>query len=303
MVLVETIILIIALAAVISSIDFIAKTTSNITHSIKVPEYLASTIVLSFVMSVPVILLLFLSNLYDVPVFGISVLIGFVMTLITLVMGLFLFFNRIEVEHEGHRNSTFMWAAALLFLIISMDKFIDRVDALFLLTLFSFYVLYMMYRTKKAREYIFLKRRPVNMVLYPLSLFTVVLSSIAVFGALLALNTSINLSFTVVGFILIGPLMALPMWDVIKNVFTSRKLVFDNMMGNIVIGLTLAPGIIAMITPIPLSSSFDFIPLMMLNVVCLSFAMLTRLRNSMHKRTGIVLIAAFVGFVLYSLFI
>jgi Ca2+/Na+ antiporter len=102
----------------------------------------------------------------------------------------------------------------------------------------------------------------------------------------------------------VGPIIALPILDIIKNAFSSSQMTFDNIMGNIVVSMTLIPGIIAIFTPIPLSvyGVFDLMPLVILNIVCLSFAMITRLKTSLHRKTGVFLILAFLFFIAYSLF-
>jgi Ca2+/Na+ antiporter len=248
-------------------------------------------------------LILFFANLYDFPVFGMSVLIGFAITTITLIMGIFLFFNEVPIVYEGHRNATFMWSAALLLFIVSMDRFIDRMDAIFLLVLFAFYTLYIWYRTGKSKDYVFLKRRAAHMILYPVSIFAIIASCFLVMSASVNVERILNLPDALLGLLIIGPVLSLPMLDVIKNVFGSATLTFDNIMGNVIAAVTLMPGIIALITPIPLSigDSFNIVPLIMLNAVCLSFAMITRMERSVHKKTGMVLILIFIAYLAYSL--
>lgn len=302
MVVIELTLLIIGLATVISSLDFISKTTSNITHSLGIPEYLASTIILSFVVSIPAMILLFFSNFYDVPLFGFSVLIGFAITTITLVMGVFLYFNEVPIVYEGYRNATFMWSSALLLFVVSFDRFIDRVDAMFLLSLFVFYVIYITYRTGKSKEYVFFRRRPAHMILYPLSIFAIIVSSFLVLGASLNVDALLNIPTAKFGLLLVGPILAFPMFNVIRGVFGSSRLTFDNLLGNIVIGLTLIPGIVALIMPLPIGDgNFHIFSLLLLNVVCLSFAIITRLRESIYKKTGVILIMAFVFFFIHYL--
>ena len=295
----ELILFIIGIATVISSTNFIAKSTSNITHSFGIPEYLASTIIISFIFSLPTLLIMVLSNFYDIPMIGISTIIGFAIATMTLVMGIFLIMNEVPVEYEGYRNSTFMWAAALLFFIVAIDNFIDRTESVFMLLLFAFYTAYIYYRTEKSKEYIYLKTRPTNILLYPLALFAVIISSFVVVGSVILLGSALPIPTNVLGLIMFGTLFSLPMLDVIKNVFKSSKLTFDSIIGNVVITLTLIPGISAFILPIAYQNLFsiNILPIIFLNVICLSFAMLTRTMRSMHRKTGYVLVSAFVLYV------
>lgn len=297
---VELILFIIGFATVISSTNFIAKSTSNITHSFGIPEYLASTIIISFIFSMPNLLIMLLSNIYDIPVLGLSTIIGFSVATMTLVMGIFLIKNEVPVEYEGYRNSTFMWAAALLFFIVSIDKFIDRMEAIFMLLLFAFYVIYIYYRTEKSKEYIYLKTRPVNILLYPLAVFAIAMSSFVTVGSVILLGGSIGISMELLGLIIFGTLLSLPMLDVIKNLFKSSKLTFDSIIGNVVVTLTLLPGLSALVLPITYGTNFrgGIMPLVFLNVICLSFAMLTRATRSIHHKTGFALIAAFFVYVI-----
>jgi Ca2+/Na+ antiporter len=297
----ETILFIIGIVTVVSSINFISKSTSNITHSLGIPEYLASTIIISIICSLPVLLIMFFSNIYDIPLLGISTMIGFALTTLTLVMGIFLIRNEVPVEYEGYRNATFMWASALVLLVSTMDRFIDRMEAIFLLMLFAFYVLYIYYRTGKSKEYVYLKTRPMNVLLYPLAIFAVVLSSFVVVGSLILFGGNLPVSINILGLVAFGLIFGLPMLNVIKNVFSSTKLTFDSIIGVVVVSLTLVPGISALILPIAYNNLFkiETYPIIFLNIVCLSFAMLTRARRSIHRKTGFALIAAFVLFVLF----
>jgi Ca2+/Na+ antiporter len=245
-----------------------------------------------------------LSNFYDLSIIGISTIIGFGVATMTLVMGLFLIMNEVPVEYEGYRNSTFLWAAALLFFIATLDNFIDRTESVFMLLLFAFYVIYIYYRTEKSKEYIYLKTRPTNILLYPLALFAVIISSFVVVGSVALLGNTFPIPTNILGLIIFGVLFSLPMLDVIKKVFKSSKLTFDSIIGNVVITLTLIPGISAFILPIAYQNLFstNILPLIFLNVICISFAMLTRTIRSMHRRTGYVMIAAFILYVLLLLF-
>jgi Ca2+/Na+ antiporter len=296
MVFVESALLAIGVATVVSAIDFIAKSTSSITHRFGIPEYLASTLVLSFVITLPVFLILLISNIYDTPVLGMSLVIGVPIATITLVMGVFLLRNELPVEFEGYRNATFMWSAALLLLILSIDKFIDRVDAIFMIALFVFYVLYIVYRTGKSTEYVFLKTQKLNVILYPLSFVAIIISSILVVGATIAVSRLLNLSIVIFGATILSSILVLPMFDVIKNVFRSSRLTFDNLLGNVVVSITLLPALVALINPIPtfMGGELGIMPLIMLNIISLSFAMLTRLTTTLHRKTGALLIVIYI---------
>lgn len=305
MVLLELALFIIGFVTVVSAIDFIAKTTSNITNTIGLPEYLTSTIVISFVIALPVLLIMIISNFYDIPSLGLSTALGFAMTVITLVMGIFLFKNELPVTYEGYRNSTFMWASALVLLIVSFDRYIDRMDAIFLLLLFAFYVVYIAFRTGKAKEYVYLKKIEFNRIIYPLSIVSILISSWFLVMSASILGAAFGWPLVIIGGVLLGLLIALPLFDVIPSIFRSSRLTFDNLLGNIVICLTLVPGIAALINPIPLSLGGDMsiMPFIGLNIITLSFAMSTRFTRSLHKKTGIVLIAAYAAYVLYLIFV
>ncbi|MDD5181876.1 MAG: hypothetical protein PHC66_01745 [Candidatus Nanoarchaeia archaeon] len=292
----EIILLVLAVAAIISAVDFVAKTTSNITHSLGIPEYLASTIIISFVVVVPLFVVMQITNVYDVPVFGLSTALGFTLALITLVMGIFLIKNELPVEYEGYRNATFMWAAALLLFIVSFDKFIDRMDAVFLLILFVFYTIYIIYRTEKSKEYVYLKQVVFNRLLYPVSIVAILICSWVIVYSSLNLGLQFNIPLEKAGFIVLGLIFAIPMFDIIPSSFRSSRLTFDNIIGSVIVCMTLVPAAAALISPVPLTLGGDLtlVPFLLLNVVTLIFALSTRLTYSLHKKMGIFLIALYV---------
>lgn len=295
----EIVLFAISIAAVISSLDFIAKSVSNMTHSMGIPEYLASTIILSFVISLPVFVILFVANVYNVSTIGISALLGFSIATITLVMGVFLLKNEVNVEYEGYRNATFMWASALLFLVVSVDRLIDRGDAIFLISLFVFYSAYMYYRTKKSKEYVFLKTLSTNKILIVPAFVALILSSFATVATISIISSNYVFSAAIFSLTLMGFFLVIPLFDVIKSIFKSPKLTLDNLIGNLVVTLCLVPGVIALILPIPYDVSYriGLMPLLFLNVICLVFAMITRFTKAIGKKTGILLIAAYLVFV------
>ena len=300
MVVLEIVLISIGLAAIISAIDFIAKTSSNITHSLGLPEYLVSTIVISFIVTVPIILTMQLSNFYDAPVLGLSTAIGFATTLMTLVMGIFLLRNELPIEYEGYRNATFMWASAILLLIVSFDRFIDRMDAIFLLLLFAFYVVYIIYRTEKSKEYVYLKMVTFNSILYPVSIIAILVSSWFVVYSAMNLSTGLNVPLDIIGLVIFGFLFALPMFDIIPSIFRSSRLTFDNIIGNAVVCLTLVPASAAIIMPIPFSmgGEMSLMPLILMNIITLFFALSTRFTYTLHKKMGIALIICYILYVL-----
>ena len=298
---VEATLFAISMAAILSSLDFISKSMSNLTHSLGIPEYLASSVILSFTISIPSFLILLFSNLFDFASLGISVLIGFSLVNITLIMGVFLFKNELPIEYEGYRNSTFMWAAALLFLITSIDQFIDRVDALFMLALFIFYVIYIYYRTGKAKEYVYLKRKTTHMILFPAAVAAIIICSYLASGTIFTLSQIFDFSLIIFGLAVFNLLLSVPVLDVIINTFKSGRLTFDNLLGNVVVNMAFIPGIIALVKPIGFSMSYplNLVPILMLNIVCLSFAVITRTFRAIHKKTGIILIFGYIAFVIY----
>ncbi len=302
---VEILIFAISIAAVISSLDFISKSVSNFTHSLGIPEYLASTIILSFVISLPVFLILLFSNIFNVPTLGITTVIGFSLAIVSIVMGVFLLKNEVPVEYERYRNSTFMWAAALLFLIVAVDKLIDRADAVFLLILFAFYCAYIYYRTGKSKEYVYFKTKPTHKILFIPALIAIVISTFATIATVSMMSNNYLFSVAIFSLTIFGFLLIIPLFDIIKSVFKSSRLTFDNLLGNVIVTLTLVPGIVALINPIPYDVSYKIglMPLIFLNIICLSFAMITRLRKSISTKTGIILIMGYIAFwiLMYSL--
>jgi Ca2+/Na+ antiporter len=246
-----------------------------------------------------------MSNFYDVPTFGLSTTIGFAVTVMTLVMGIFLVRNELPVGYEGYRNATFMWASALLLFIVSIDRFIDRMDAIFLLLLFAFYLVYIIYRSEKSKEYVYLKKINFNRWLYPFSIVAIVLSSWFLMYSSLSLSNTFNFSLVVFGGVFIGFVMALPLFDIIRAIFRSSRLTFDNLLGNVIICLTLVPAVAALINPIPLTlgGRISLIPFITLNLITLSFAMATRLTRTLHRKAGLALLAGYVFYVLHMFFI
>ena len=299
----ELTLLIVCIAAIVSSTDFISKSFSNITQSVGISEYFSSTIILSFIISLPVFLLMFFSDVYDLTGFGVNIIIGFSITMITLIMGIFLLKNKVNVEYERFRNITFMWASAILFFIVIINNVINRMDAIFLLSLFLFYCLYIYYRTKKSKEYVYLKIKKTNVFLFIPAILAIIISSFVVVMLMIVTPVGtiapVYLPLVIISFALI-----VPMFNIIKNLFKSPELTFDNLIGNTVVTLTLIPGIIALYRPIPFFVGTQFFfSLILLNFICLTFAVITKFKKTIERSTGLFLIAFYVLFIILVNFI
>jgi len=300
---VEVILFALSIAAVVSSIDFISKSVSSITRSFGVPEYLASTIILSFIISLPTFLIMFFSNVYGFPTFGVMTIIGTSIATISLIMGLFLLKNKISVAYERYRNATFMWASALLFLIVSLDNFIDRFDAIFMLLLFFFYCVYIFYRTGKSKEFVFLKPQKTKLLLLPFGILTIAIICFVIVATTAMISTKYLIDVSIFGLTVLGLLLSLPLLDLIKNVFKTPTLTFDSLIGNLVVMLTVVPAVTALYCPFPydITGNYGLAPLIILNIITLSFALATRLRENLSKGTGIILILLYIGFLAFFL--
>lgn len=299
----ELAIFIVSIAAIVSSTDFISKSFSNITQSLGISEYISSTIILSFVISLPIFLLMFFSDMFHITTFGVNIIIGFSIAMITIVMGVFLLKNEVAVEQERFRNTTFMWASSILFFVVILNNMIDRLDAIFLLSLFSFYCLYIYYRTKKSKEYVYLRIKKTNVLLFIPALIAIAISSFVV--VMLILMTPLRYVAPVfLPLVILSFALVLPMFDIIKNVFKSAELTFDNLIGNVVVTLTFIPGIIALYRPIPfLVGTQVFLSLILLNLICLTFAVMTRFKKTIGRGTGIFLIVTYFLFAILVNFI
>jgi cation:H+ antiporter len=296
---IELLLFAISIAAIVSSNDFIAKAITNFAGYLGVPEYLISTIVLSFIANLPIFTAALISNIFNVPAIGMSMIIGFSMAVLTLVMGVFLLRNEISVEYERYRNATFMWAASLLFFIVVFDGYIDRIDGLFLISLFSFYALYLYYRTKTSKEYSFSKAKKSNVLLFIPALIALVLSVFAAVSTISILSSQYIISMALLPMTLLGTALILPLFDFIRIIPRDNILIFDNILGSIIVSLTLVPGLIAIISPMSffVEPKFGLYPLLMLSGVSLTFSILTRLSEKLHKKTGIFLIASYIAFI------
>ena len=129
----------------------------------------------------------------------------------------------------------------------------------------------------------------------PLALFAIVISSYLVVGSGIMLIELIGISVAVFGLIL-AFFLSLPILDVIKNIFKSPQMIFDNIIGTAIIALTLVPAIPALFLPIPYWSPgrSELIPLVCIALVCLFFSVLSKSIKTMGKKTGILLLVIYL---------
>ena len=291
----ELLMLAVSVATVLSSTDFIAKAFANIAYAYKYPQYFISTVVISFIFTFPALLITFVANYNDYPMFGTSFIVAFVLTVLTFVLGIFLLSNKVPIEYERYRNSTFLWAAAIVFLIVSQDALIDRMDALFLIAIFVFYSLYIFYRTKISKEYIYYKTKTSNKILMPIAILAIIIGSYAMAGSstVTIKNFPITTEMMSMGLAL---LLSLPIFDIIRATFKDARVTFDNIIGTGIIALTLVPAIPSLILPMPYwtPSGLQIIPVLFIVFVCLLISILVKSLKSIGKKTGILLLLIYI---------
>ena len=294
----------VAVAMAMSSTKFIADFLSTIAHSKGIPEYLASTLILSATITFPVFLITLISNLLDMPEMGMMIVIGTALAMMSIIMGFFLITSKRKLSYERNRNSTFLWAAALLLLITAEDGLIDRMDAIFMLLLFAFYTMYLYYNTKRSKEYAYLKVKPHNIILLPMSVFALLISSylIVLVGDLLMSSLHIHPLIFMTG--VVSLFLTLPLINVMKNVFGRARVIFDNIVSNAILLLTLVPGFSALINPMPYwsPSRVELVPLIAVNMLCLMFAIITKAKAKIGKKLGWALILLYLLSLTYLLF-
>jgi len=300
----EIFLLIISILTLISAGNFIIKSTSNITQNLGIPEYLASTIVLCFFVNLPLLIIMLISNFYNISELGISAVIGSAVTILTLTLGILLLTSEFPIKAESHRNITFMWSSALVLFIVSLDKIIDRMDAIFLLLIFIFYTIYIYYRTSKAKEYTFLKIKPIHIWMYPIAIFAIILSSLALTSATILLDKYTALSYCFIGLIPLGFIIALPTIYGLRRVFTNEELAIDSIIGSIIICLSLIPGITALILPITYSITYNtqVFPLLFLNLMVLTFAIIAKAFRKINRAAGIGLIVSYLIYIILIIY-
>ncbi|HLC52338.1 MAG TPA: sodium:calcium antiporter [Candidatus Nanoarchaeia archaeon] len=153
MVVVLAVILLISLGLIWKGSDWLTDSLIPVAHKIGTSYIAVTTLLASFILSIPEVITSVYSSLLGHATIGIGVLIGSVMANIGLTVGLSASFKPLTVEKSvAIRDGVYLVVAAIIVLLLGADLHYTRIDGLILLALFVPHLFQVWYFEKQRKN-------------------------------------------------------------------------------------------------------------------------------------------------------
>jgi len=325
---------IVTIGMLIMSTFFIWKGSDWITESIAPlakklgTSYIAiTTLVVSFMLSMPELFSTVYSHLLGVPTLGIGVIIGSVILNLGLTVGVSAAIRPLVVEEDiVIRDGIYLIVVAMIILVFGMDLKYERSEGITLLLLFIPYALNVWFfeqarmkkeeKVKDLKETLLMLNGPLPLVLKPSPLTFLIGAGILGLGSymfsvsLVALSEALPFPKIIIGMIFgaLGtgtPNIATAIQGTLKG---YEDAAITETFGSNIFTLLITLGVLIVLNPIKIPAKlfyFDMIWMIVIHALMLSFIFKGYLyrEESMARLEGIVLILFYVGLMVTNLFI
>lgn len=275
-------------------------------------EFVMAFFVMAFASCVPNFFVDISSAFRGIPQLAFGDVLGGNVVDLTIAVGLAALISRGMTTNSRIVQSSlvFTFIVAVLPLLLIWDGILGRADGLVLISFFfvyiywlfskkeRFYKVYEEKNIKKSRFY-FLK----DLVKLAIGVVVLLFAAQGIIKSSIFFSEILNVSLPLVGILIVGLGNALP--DIYFSFVCSRRgqgwLILGNIMGAVIVPATLILGIVALITPIEISSfsisSFAVARFFMI-VSALLFFFFLKTGKKISQREGLILIFLYVAFLI-----
>ncbi len=314
MVLYDFLIFILSLVILIKGSDFFVEHSAKLARHIGVSEFVIGLTLVSIGTSLPELATSISASFSKESGLIIGNIVGSNIANIGLIlaMGALLFVIKTK-EKMFIKNSKFLVAITILFIILSIDGIISFIDASLFLIIFTFYLIHL-FRAKEEQKEIHYEKLPKRELKKDLtkSILFILLGILGLyFGADLLIPSAINIAkffkvpTEIIGVILIAVGTSLP--ELFVTITAARKnlekILVGNIIGSNISNLLLIIGISGIINPIKISNLALLYLMPFMFVMTILFFIYIRKNWSARLMQGISLLALYLIFILVLFFI
>lgn len=276
-------------------------------------EFVVAFFVMAFAASLPNLFVGVTSAVQGIPQLSFGDIAGNNLVALTLAVALAAFFAKGGIPAESkaiQTTSVFTIVAAILPLILVLDKSLSRIDGILLIAFFFFYVTWLFSKKERFTKIYdnykipILKEFKVFLTDLGKIILGIILLLIAAQGIVFSAQffaQNFNLSLIFIGVLVTGLGNALP--EIYFAVVSARKnetwMILGDLMGAVVVPATLVLGIVALICPIKIT---DFSPFVIarffLVISALFFLFFVRTDRRITKREALILFLIYIVFVI-----
>lgn len=307
--------LLVGFVLLLKGADYFVEGASSIAKILKVPSIIIGLTIVAMGTSLPELAVSVTASLSNNNALAVSNVIGSNLFNLMVVLGLSAFMNPIIVGKETIKKDYpfSVFCAVLLLALGIIEMELGRVDGIIFLVIFVSFILYQIFSAFKARkantfeEEVLTEVDEIKEVPFWLSVIFVVGGAVAIkFGgdfvvnSAVAIASALGLSQTLIGLTIVALGTSLP--ELATSVVAAKKGELDMAVGNVVgsnvFNILMILGVAATLSPIA------FLTENIIDIgILLTFSVITWImcwtRGKLDKREGFIMVALYVGYVVY----
>ena len=292
-------------------------------------EFVVAFFIMAFAGAIPNLFVGISSVLSKIPQLSFGEIVGGNVVDLTLAVGLAVLIGGASLPAKSKMVQTsaiFTVVIAILPLILILDGVLGRGDGLILLFAFTLYIYWLFSKEERFKKVYNNskppppknrcggKRKPIirfrNFLKDLGKVFlALILLLIAAEGIVISahnLSEDLNIALPIIGILIVGLGNALP--EVCFAIASARKgqtwMILGNLMGSVIVPVTLVLGIVALLSPIEIPDFSPFaIARIFLVISALFFFICVRTGQKITKKEALILIGVYVLFVLSEIFL
>ena len=284
-------------------------------------EFIIAFFVMAFASSLPNLFVGISSALHKVPQLSFGDVVGGNLVDLTLVVALAVLIGGNVIPTKGkilERSALFTTFVAILPLLLIWDGLLGRGDGLILLSVFVFYILWLVLNKERFREFSGNRKKQMPSILREFKIFIKDLGLIilSVIFLLLAAEgivqsakffaVTLNISLPIIGILIVGLGNTLPeiRFAIASAKVGKTEMILGNLMGAVIIPATLVLGTVALICPIIVPNFTPFaIARIFLIISAIIFYIFTRSHRKITKKEAIILLLLYITFFIIEILI
>lgn len=296
------------------SAKFLLNSLSEIAKFLKWKEFVVAFITIALGASLPNLVVGIISAINKIPELSLGDVLGGNIIDLTLIVGIasLISLTGISAPSKTIQNSAFFTLfIALLPVILISDNKLSRLDGVFLILSFWFYIFWLFSEKKRFLKVydsapsslsFFFK----NILIFIFSLVFLILSATGVVNSSIFFSHKFNISFAAIGIFVVALGNCLP--EAVFSFEAAKRgqnwLILGNLMGSVIITSTLVLGIVSLISPIHLENfSFAISARIFLFLSALFFVLFLKTSAKITKKEGIFLIAIYIAFLISQILV
>ena len=284
-------------------------------------EFIIAFFVMAFAGSLPNLFVGISSALHKIPQLSFGDIVGGNLIDLTLAVALAVLIGGNAIPTKGkilERSALFTTFVAILPLLLIWDGVLGRGDGLILLSVFVFYIFWLVLNKERFREFSGDEKKQMPSILKEFKVFMKDLGLIVLSFILLLLAAegivqsakffvvALNISLPIIGILVVGLGNTLPeiRFAVASAKAGKTEMILGNLMGAVIMPATLVLGIVALISPIIVPNFTPFaIARIFLIISAVAFYIFTRRHGKITKKEAIILLSLYVAFVIIEILI